>query len=379
MRLALVVLLVSVIVGCGSGADAVKPTPLTPIQTALVNASSLWSRSIDYSVPDHFAAIRPIMNNHTLYVADPDGRITALAADKDKILWHRQLKARITGGLKYGAGMLLAGTVSGEVIALQADDGSVVWRRQVSSEVLSSPVIAGGIVVVRALDDTVYGLDAHSGDQRWIYKRNTPPLTLHGASAPVISGDKAIVGLADGALVALGLYDGQLVWETQIAEPKGRSELEHLVDIDADPVVMDDTVYTVTYQGHAAAVDAQTGRQLWSRDFSAYVGLRAAGEDLFMVDDKGDIWALDRATGATLWKQDKLTYRSLSAPVVVDGYLIVGDFKGYLHWLDAATGFIVGRYRVGDAGISNPPLPGDGRVYVLTDGGKLAALKVSKK
>lgn len=378
MRLALVLLLVSLLVGCG-GADVIKPTPLTPIQTSLVEVSSIWTRSISYSVPDHFAAIRPALSGHTIYVADPDGRITALAGDKDKVLWRRHLKAQITGGLKYGAGILLAGTVSGEVLALQADDGSLLWRRRVSSEVLSSPAVSGGIVVVRALDDTVFGLDAHSGEQRWVYKRNTPPLTLHGASTPVISGDKAIIGLADGALVALGLYDGQRVWETQIAEPKGRSELEHLVDIDSNPVVMDDTVYTVAYQGHAAAVDAQTGRQLWSRDFSAYVGLRAAGDELFVVDDKGAIWALDRATGATLWKQDKLTYRSLSTPAVVGGYLIVGDFEGYLHWLDITTGFIVGRYRVGDEGISVAPFSDGDHLYVLTDGGKLAALNVTKK
>ena len=379
MRIIFVLMLVSVIVGCGSGADTVKPTPLTPIQTSAVDVSSAWTRSVPYSVPDHFAAIKPALTDHMIYLADPDGRITALSSDKDEIVWRRRMKARITGGLKYGAGMLLAGTTSGEVLALQASDGALLWRRQVSSEVLSSPAIAGGIVVVRALDDTVFGLDAHSGEQRWVYKRNTPPLSLHGASMPIISGDKAIIGLADGALVALGLYDGQLIWETQIAEPKGRSELEHLVDIDADPVVVDGTVYTVTYQGHAAAVDIQTGRQLWSRNFSAYEDLKAAGDDLFVVDDKGNIWALDRATGATLWKQDKLTYRRISAPAIIDGYLVVGDFEGYVHWLDIASGFIVGRYRVGDEGVTVSPFSDGTHVYVLTDDGKLVALQVSKR
>ncbi len=379
MRILLVVLLGALIVGCGSGADVVKPTPLTPIQTSLVDFSSEWERGVSYSVPDHFAAIKPAVVDHMIYVADPDGQITAISSDKDKIMWRRHVKAHITGGLKVGAGMLLAGTTSGEVLALRSSDGAVLWRRQVSSEVLSSPAISGGIVVVRALDDTVFGLDANSGEQRWIYKRNTPPLSLHGASSPVISGEKVIIGLADGALVALGLYDGQLIWETQIAEPKGRSELEHIVDIDADPVVMDGTVYAVTYQGHAAAVDIQTGRQLWSRDFSAYLNLKVAGEDLFVVDDKDNIWALDRDTGATLWKQDKLAYRRISAPAIVDGYLIVGDFEGYVHWLDITSGFIVGRYRVGDEGVTVSPFSDGSHIDVLTDGGKLVALKVSKK
>ena len=152
MRIALILFLVSFIVGCGSGADVVKPTPLTPIQTSLVDVKSDWSRSVPYSVPDHFAAIKPALTDHQIYVADPNGQITALSGDKDKLLWRRRMEVQITGGLMYGAGMLLLGTASGEVLALQASDGAVLWRRQVSSEVLSSPAISGGIVVVRALD-----------------------------------------------------------------------------------------------------------------------------------------------------------------------------------------------------------------------------------
>jgi outer membrane protein assembly factor BamB len=376
MRVAVVVLLVALTVGCGSASDTVKPTPLTPIDSAFY-ISSVWSRGVSFSVPDHFAVLKPVLADHIIYVADPKGQIAALSAGKGNVKWRRDIKVQLTGGLSYGAGMLLAGTAAGEVLAMQASDGRLLWRRQVSSEVLAAPTVSGGMVLVRAVDDQVFGLDAQDGKQRWVFKRSTPALTLHGTSAPAVSGDKVFVGLADGALVALGLYDGRLLWETQIAEPKGRSELEHMVDIDSDPVVVDDTVYTVAYQGHAAAVDVQSGRELWTRDFSAYIGLRTTGDRLFAVNEQGDIWALDRGTGATVWKQDKLAYRRVTAPAVLDGDLIVADFEGYLHWLDADTGRIVGRYRVDDKGVTAPPFTDGSLVYALSDGGRLVALRVS--
>lgn len=377
MRKAVIALMVALISGCGGGGDLVKPTPLGPI-TSTLTFSQVWTKDVSFSLPDPFAVITPVLTDNRIYIANPDGSVTAMSADKGERIWRRDVKGHISGGLGYGSGLLFGGTSSGEVFALHAKDGSLLWRQQVSSEVLSPPHIDSGIIVVRAVDDQVYGLDAQDGEQRWVFKRNTPALTLRGTSAPVLTGDKAIIGLADGELVALGLFDGSLLWETRIAEPRGRTELQHMVDIDSDPVVLDGVVYTVAYQGNAAALDVQTGRKLWSRDFSSYLNMAVQGGDLFLVDEHDNIWALDRDSGATLWKQDKLANRRLTAPELIGGYLVVGDYQGYLHWLDPDTGRIVGRRRVDSEGISVPPFSDGGVVYALSNSGLMQALHVAK-
>lgn len=378
MRVVAAALLVLLITGCGSASEAVKPTPLKPIESTL-NIAPAWSKGFSFKPPDPFAVLYPVVGGNRIYLADPKGYVLAVSAESGRRIWRRDIKKPISGGLGFGGGYLYGGTTSGEVFALNAEDGSIVWRRQVSSEVLSPPRAASGILVVRALDDQVYGFDARDGEQRWLFKRETPALTLHGTSAPVLTDDKAIIGLADGKLVAVGLFDGRLLWETRIAEPKGRSELEHMVDIDSDPLIIDDEAYAVTYQGRAADVDLQTGRQLWSREFSAYLPFALSGDELFIVDDHGNIWALDRRTGATLWKQDKLSNRRVTSPAVFGDYVVVGDFEGYVHWLDVRTGRIVGRYRVGDKAVTVPPFVGNDLVYVLDDDGRVSALKVFEK
>ncbi|MBN0495508.1 PQQ-binding-like beta-propeller repeat protein, partial [Pseudomonas aeruginosa] len=90
----------------------------------------------------------------------------------------------------------------------------------------------GDVVVVQTQDDKLIGLDAASGDQRWIYERTVPVLTLRGTGAPLIAGNMALAGLASGKVVAVDLQRGLPIWEQRVAIPQGRSELDRVVDID---------------------------------------------------------------------------------------------------------------------------------------------------
>jgi outer membrane protein assembly factor BamB len=192
----------------------------------------------------------------------------------------------------------------------------------------------------------------------------------------VISGDEVFAGLADGKLVSLNLKDGSLLWEETVATPQGRSELERMVDVDANPLVMKDTVYAVAYQGRVVALERSSGRELWSRDISSFQNMTADDHALYISDAQGDIWAFDRASGAALWKQEKLRHRGLSAPVLFDKYIVVADFQGYLHWLARDDGRLVGRYHVSDSAIVGTPFVADDRLYVLESDGAVVALRL---
>ena len=94
-----------------------------------------------------------------------------------------------------------------------------------------------------------------------------------------------------------------------------------------------------------------------------------------MTDEADHIWSLDATNGATLWQQKALHARRLSAPAMVDGYLVAGDYDGYLHWLAQYDGKLLARNRVGGDAVRVKPLVRDGIVYVLDDGGTLTALR----
>ena len=331
---------------CGSSpSPELPPTPLKTIDHPAA-VKRLWDAKIGAGAGDNYLKLGPAIDGKRGFVTDDKGHVRAFDVHTGKAIWDVQLHLPVTGGVGLAGNRVLVGTRRGKVVALSKDDGHVLWRTTVSSEVLAPPGGAQGVVVVRTVDGRLFGLDADTGKRKWTYDANVPVLTLRGTSAPVVSNGIVVCGFDNGKLVALTLGDGTVLWDTTVAVPHGRSELERIVDIDGDPVIRGNTVYVASYQGRVAAVQLDSGRMLWARDISSYAGLTVDDKKVYVTDASGDIWALDRYAGATLWKQDKLKRRRLTAPVLDGKYVVVGDYAGYLHWLSTDDGHRVARARV---------------------------------
>ena len=95
-----------------------------------------------------------------------------------------------------------------------------------------------------------------------------------------------------------------------------------------------------------------------------------------MTSDTSVVTAYDRASGATLWKQDKLLGRRLSAPAVLGSLIAVGDYQGYVHFLERQDGAFVARVSTDGSGISARPLKVGRNVVVQTNSGGLYAISV---
>ena len=345
---------------------------------------ALWYRQSQSGDAVDEALLAPRVKDGRLYFADIRGQVLALDAHRGRRLWRVSITeeggetAAITAGPGLQDDLLLLGTREGGIIALDARDGAVRWRGRVSSEVLSPPVSDGRVVVVHVNDGRVFGLDARTGRSLWIYESSVPALSLRGTSAPVLDGRKVILGLANGKLLALSLREGKVIWETTVAVPRGRSELDRIVDVDATPVVRDGVVYAVAYHGRVVAASTATGRILWSRDISSYRDLAVDDERLYLTDEKGVVLALDRRGGAVLWKQDAFAGRHPTAPALDQGMVVVGDDKGRLHWLLAEDGSLLASRELAPASLPGPLLTHGGGLYLKDRRNALYGLRVEK-
>ncbi|UCE88137.1 MAG: outer membrane protein assembly factor BamB [Pseudomonadota bacterium] len=331
---------------CGSTKSPVLPPAELVKLEEPVFVTRTWTLQAGDGAGHRWLKLTPAFSEDTGYTVDYAGNLLVFDLKTRDVLWRLELNERVAGGLTLADGRLLLGTSQGAVIALDPANGKELWRATVSSEVLSRPRSARGVVVARTVDGKLYGLDAVSGKRLWIYQRSVPVLTLRGTAAPVIEGDVVISGFDSGNVIALGLTDGTVLWETPIAVARGRTELERIIDIDGEPAVSDGVIYAVTYQGRVAAVQFNTGRILWVRDLSAYSALALDRRNVYVSDAQGQVWAVDRSSGATVWKQDQLARRELTGPALHDKYLVVGDFDGYLHWLDLDDGRLAARSRL---------------------------------
>lgn len=350
---------------------ALKPSPL-PKLAAGSSLKPSWSVRLGGD-EDPSLKLAPIEVKGTLYAAGTAGKVLALDAANGKSLWETKLKAPITGGVGEGAGLVLIGTQDGRVIGLHRGTGAVAWEVQVSSEVLAPPISAAGVVVAHSGDGKLHGLAAADGRRLWVYERSVPVLSLRGLGVPVLAEERVINGFDNGKFVALKLADGKPLWEITLAVPRGRTELERLVDLDAVPRVVGDLVYVAGFQGKVAALALDSGRVQWERELSSYAGLDADAEAVFVTDAESNVYALDPESGATLWQQDQLRGRTLTAPTLAGDAVVVGDYQGYVHWLARDDGRLLKRARLSDEPIRAAPRRGAAHLYLQDSGGRLAA------
>lgn len=363
--------------GCAGQVEPQYPPKELGDTAGTTTATSLWQERVGDGLGLGGYPLAPAQDGDTLFAADQHGLVQALDAASGESRWTTELPAGASSGLTAVAGRVYLGTRNGEVLALDQADGEVLWRTRVSSEVLAAPQANRELLVVQAVDGSVTALDRESGAERWVYSASRPALTLRATGTPRVIDQVSFIGQANGRLVTLDNRGGQPLWERRIATPRGRSEIERLVDLAGQPLLTPDgRLFVTSYHGRLVALQATSGEILWSRELSSYRSPALVGDYLFVVDEASHLHALDAGSGETLWRLDALEGRELTAPVFADGRLALGDFEGYLHLIDARDGRLVGRTRIDSAGLSVAPLSDGRRLYALADDGTLEALEL---
>lgn len=362
-----------VLAGCGDK-EIDPPAELVDI-VAKRTVHREWSAGLGGDSEKLRLALRPLVVDGKLYAASHDGEVTALAADTGRRLWTVKTKLALAAGPEVADGLIVLGSSDGDVIALEASNGKERWRKSIGSEVLSRPLIAKDVVVIRTVDGHVEGMSVTDGSARWAVDEQVPRLTLRGTAPPVLAGDHVICGFDNGKVLAIDPRNGDVLWDAIVNAPHGRTELERLADIDSPARVAGDDIFVVGFQGRVAMLAADSGQIWWARDASSYRGFTMDDENLYLTNSDSVVIAMKRSDGAVLWEQDAMKRRSLTAPALDGDALVVGDFEGYLHWLDKATGEIVARQKTDGERITNAAISTDTGVFVQTDSGKLLAFK----
>ena len=368
--------------------DETLPVELTEINEQF-EPEVLWEENIGGGAEDHFSRITPIVAYDKLFTSNRAGDVAAIDLETGDEIWTADLSdidstrgffqsrtsALISGGVVAGINKIFLGSENGKVFALDAETGKLDWQANIKGEVLSTPAIESGVLVVNTSSGVMKAFNASNGEELWKIDQDTPALTLRGISSPSISSGGVFIGTPDGNLSVYILENGQQGWSAVVGEPSGSTEFERVIDVDSSPVVFGDKIYSISSRGNLVAVELRTGQIAWKRKYSSYTDLLVTASTIYLTDIKGHIFAVDRLSGTEKWSQLSLTNRDVTAPVEVKDYIVVGDYEGYLHWLDSSTGEIVSRHETDSSGTHVAPIVYKGILYSQARNGDLQAIE----
>ena len=378
LKIALPFFMLMIIQGCAlfgdDDEDVQLPTKLVEFE-AVIEVDEKWDVSVGKGHEGLVLGLKPTTDGEQIYAASFDGNVIAFDTNRGRKIWKNNYDLSFTSGPTFKDGILVLGTNDGELIALDALTGEILWATTVSSEILAPVSIGDDKIFVRTVDGSLTALSKEDGAQQWLVNHKVPRLSLRGTSTPVKFANAVLCGFDDGKVSAYDVSNGTLLWETMLTPAGGRTEIEKIMDIDAPIVILGNELYVGSYQGALGAMALESGDIIWVTEASIYAGIAADDNAVFVSEADGTVMALSRFTGREIWKKENLLYRNPTAPVIMGDSIVIGDLEGYLHWLDKTSGEIQERINIGKSKISSAPLVLNNSIYVLTDSGDLVSVE----
>ncbi len=350
---------------------------------------NLWQADIGAgSSDDRRLMSTPVIARGRVYALDARSRLSAFEAGSGKRLWQVDTLPEddddaMGGGIAYSDGRIIVTTGAGEVVAVDAEQGGEIWRTSVGAPIRSAPALSDGRVFAITYDNQLYAIDAVDGRELWSHSGITEPAQLLGSPSPAVAGGVVIAAYSSGEVFALRADNGRVAWSDALAFGRQTGALASLSDINGSPVIDGDRVYAISLAGHLVAINLRTGDRMWDQEVSGVQTPWIAGEFLFVLTTQGELLCLSRRDGRIRWvkslpRYEKPEKRSglifWAGPILVSERLIVAGSHGEALIVSPFDGQVTGRIDIPGA-VDLAPVAANGSVYILTDSGKLVALR----
>lgn len=332
----------------------------------------------------------PVVAEGKVFVKDAQGAVSAYDAGTGQQLWLVTVspeKARDSdefgGGVAYYGGRLFVTTGFAVVFALEPATGKEIWRSNVSAPVRGAPTVFADRVFAISIDNHVHALAAVDGGVLWDYAALQEQAGMIGGASPSASGDTVVVPFTSGELIGLHIDSGRPVWnESLIGRARAAVSASEPTDIRGRPVIDRGTVFAIGNAGQVVAIELTTGRRLWDKPIGGLETPWSAGQFVYVLSNQAEVACLQRSDGAVKWVAPLTQFADQKrrepiqwvGPVLVGDRLLVGSSLGELVAISPYDGRPLGKVDL-RAPVRLAPVVADRVLYVLTDSGRLVAMR----
>jgi len=156
----------------------------------------------------------------------------------------------------------------------------------------ATPLLLDGVLFTTGTNNWAWAIDARTGQQLWQYKRPLPTGLTYGGGNIVnrgfaMLGNRLFMATLDAHLVALDKNNGNVLWDTTLADFKLGHAATLAPLVVKDKVIVGNSGGDMPTSGFIDAYDAKTGDRVWR-----FNTIPQAGEP------GGETWAGPRGGGA---------------------------------------------------------------------------------
>jgi outer membrane protein assembly factor BamB len=324
--------------------------------------------------------------------------IAQLTADQRRLDWSLKTQDEVRGSASHAGGAVYVGSYDGSLYALDETDGSVRWRFRAQRGIVSRPIAANDIVIFGSEDHSLYAVSRQQGRLTWSFRTNmrvlsSPAIDEKAAyigsddgflyrvdrsrgtllwryrtwgpirSSPLVCGELVVFGSDDGYLYAVQRESGQLSWRYQIGSRvisspaktgnfivvgaqdggvrgftlDGKLKWTHSTPkaIWASALIVDQSVYIGSCDGHLYALGLETGELSWKLQLCRQITSSAThdGDVLYVGGTDSVFYCLNRDDGAIRW-----TFNAegpiVTRPLITADHVVFGSLDGRIYALN---------------------------------------------
>ena len=358
MRLIPLILLTSLLFGCFFGpvedfvdqmddqyfADEFSniPTEIKPYEKK-ASIELIWENKVGDNDAHN---LNLIFSEEFVIAATSDGSLRKMQMETGETVWEKEVSEEIMIGVGGDFENILFITEDSYLWCLDSE-GNAIWKIFIDGEVLTTPVIDNKKAYIRLASYEILQIDLKQGDIDWRYIHSSPALAFDGTSALTFSDGVIYGGFGAGKIVAVHQKSGAFIWEANISQVKGSTDIDRLNDVLSKPIINDSEVYAVSTSGDLTAIDRTNASITWTRKISSFNNITFDGFDIYLAHKSDSVYSLDsKRNGKTNWRNADLQYRRLTDPIILGDHIAVGDFDGYVHLLNSETGIVEERAQI---------------------------------
>jgi len=147
----------------------------------------------------------------------------------------------------------------------------LIWSRELDTTrgLEATPLVENGVIYTTGSWSVVYALDAKTGNVRWTYDPAVARTRAYFICCDVVnrgvalSRGKVYVGTLDGRLIAIDAQSGKPVWSVATTDPAQPYAVTGYPRIARGMVVIGNAGAEYGVRGYVSAYDAETGKMLW--------------------------------------------------------------------------------------------------------------------